>query len=103
VPFPPGILRASGRQLLPWDYFRFARHPTGSARSVPKAGFEGLRSSLPIFETCAGPIQDLSHGQKHLKSFDQNAVQFCNYRVKPEKRLSVYRPNRQGKIQVGHA
>src|ERR1022692_4016989 len=85
------------------DYVRVARHPTGTARSVLRTGFESLRSSLPVFETSAGPIQDLRHGQKHLKSFDQNAVQFCNYRVKPEKRLSVYRPNRQGKIQVGHA
>ena len=42
-------------------------------------------------------------GEKHSESFDQNAVQFRNYRIKPQERLSVYRPNCQGKIQVGHA
>src|ERR1022692_3091925 len=44
------------------DYVRVARHPTGTARSVLRTGFESLRSSLPVFETSAGPIQDLRHG-----------------------------------------
>jgi len=78
------------------DYFPIARHPTGTARS--RARLERLRSSLVVFEISAGPIQDPRHGEKHSESFDQNAVQFRNYRSKPEKRLSVHRPNRQGKI-----
>ena len=80
------------------DYFPIARHPTGTARSIPRARLERLRSSLVVFEISAGPIQDPRHGEKHSESFDQNAVQFRNYRSKPEKRLSVHRPNRQGKI-----